>query len=517
MNKNYRKFAPVGLYLSLIAAAVSLGLYIVQRTVDLPLQISLGIILLGLAIAILLDPQRAKEVFTGRQAKNTSNTFFMGIAVLGILVIINYLVYNNSKRWDLTEGKQNSLAPETIEILSRLPSKVNVTGYFTARYSKETATQLLENYKAAANGNFDYKFIDPDADPVAAQAAKITRDGTLVVSLDGRSEQLTYADETELSGALIRLANPGKRNIYFLTGHGEYEPEGSDNVNYGYVKSSLVAKNYTVNTLNLLQDPNIPDDALAVIIAAGKTSLSEKEVILLKEYLNKGKAVVWLVNPGVESGIKAAEDIFSAYIKTDWSITVEDDLMIDTKVDPPSVLVADQYADHPITDKLKGLVTIFPIARSITFDPNATGFTFTKLVSSSNASWGETDMTSISNQKVSPDSAADHIGPVEVALAAQNTTTNGRLVVFGDAEFSNDEYIAQYGQFGNGTLLINAIDWAAGQENLINLTSKETVTRVLTPPTIFTNGMILLITVFIIPGAVLLAGIITWVQRKKRG
>lgn len=514
MNKNLKKFAPLGLYLALVAAAVSLGLYIVRRAFDLPLQISLGVIVLGLAAAIFLDPQHAKEIFTGRQGKNTSNALLMGIAVLGILVVINYLVNNNTKRLDLTEDKKNSLAPETIEILNKLPSKVTVTGFFTARYSRDSAVQILENYKSASNGKLDYKFIDPEADPVSAQAAKITRDGTLVVSMEDRSEQVTYADETELSGALIRLSNPGKRNVYFLTGHGEYSLESSSEVSYSQVKTALAAKNYTVQTLNLLQNPAIPDDALAVVIAGEKKPLSEKEVSVLKEFLNKGKAVVWLVNPGVESDIKSADDLFGAYLKSDWSITVDDDLMIDSNVNPPTVLVADKYGNHSITNRLQGLVTLFPGARSIQYDEKAQDFTFTRLVSSSNASWGEMDMTSISNQKVSPDKTTDRMGPLEVALAAENSTTKGRLVIFGDAEFANDEY---YNQYGNGTLLINAIDWAAGQENLINLTTKNSVTRVLTPPTIFSNGMILLISVILIPGAVLVAGIVTWIQRKKRG
>jgi ABC-type uncharacterized transport system involved in gliding motility auxiliary subunit len=87
-------------------------------------------------------------------------------------------------------------------------------------------------------------------------------------------------------------------------------------------------------------------------------------------------------------------------------------------------------------------------------------------------------------------------------------------VVIGDAEFANDNNFVQY---GNGTLLTNSIDWAAGQEDLINLTPRENVNRVLVPPTVFTNGMVLLITVFLIPGAILVAGIVTWIQRKKRG
>lgn len=512
---NYKKFAPYGLYLSLLAAAASLGLFIVQRKMTLPLQISLAVIVLGLALAVFLDPQKAKETITGRQGKNTSNAFLMVVAVLGILVVLNYLGNTYSRRWDLTEDKQNSLAQESLQILEKLPSKVSVVGYFSPRMSKETATQLLENYKSSSNGKFDYKFVDPDADPVAAKAAQITRDGTLVLSMDGHSEQITYLDEKEISGALIRLSNPDKRNIYFLTGHGEYELETTTQENkYSRVKAALEAKNYTVNSLNLLKTPSIPDNALAIVIAGGKVALNDKEVDLLKAFLEKGKAVVWLDNPSAESGIKSSDDLFAAYLKSDWGITVDDDLVIDTNVNPPTVIVADKYGNHPITNKLQNLVTLFPGARSVQYDSKHEKVVGYPLVSSSQASWGETDQASIASQKVSPDQKTDRMGPLDVALAAKNIDTNGRLVIIGDAEFANDN---NYPQYGNGILLINSIDWAAGQEDLINLTPRDNTQRVLVPPTVFTTGSVMLVTVFLIPGAILAAGIITWIQRKKRG
>lgn len=514
MNQNFKKFAPVGLYLSLIAAVVALGLYIVQRQFNLPLQIALGVVVLGFALAVLLDPQKTREFFTGRQGKNTSNALLLSIAVLGILVVINYLGFTNTKRWDLTEDKQNSLTPESLSILESLNSKVTVTGFFSQRFPKDEAVRLLENYKTSAKGKFEYSFIDPDADPAASQKAQITRDGTLVIALDDRSEQITYADEKEISGALLRLANPGKRNIYFLTGHGEYELDGTAQNKYSLAKTALGGKNYTVQTLNLLSSPTVPEDALAIVIAGGKTALNEKEVALLKDYLSKGKAVVWLNNPSVESGINPTDDLFSAYLKSEWGITVDNDLVVDPNVNPPTITIADHYGNHPITNKLQGMVTVFPGARSIQYDKNDKKVVGYTLVSTSQTSWGETDLSSIATQQVSPDAQKDRIGPVDVAIAAKNIDTNGRLVIIGDAEFATDNNFTQY---GNGTLLINAIDWAAGQEDLLNLTPRTNVQRVLVPPTVFTNGIILLVSVFIIPGLILVAGIMTWIQRKKRG
>ena len=56
MNNKWRRFAPFGLYLSLAAALLAIGLVVVQREWNLYLQICLGLIIVGLAIFAIFDP-----------------------------------------------------------------------------------------------------------------------------------------------------------------------------------------------------------------------------------------------------------------------------------------------------------------------------------------------------------------------------------------------------------------------------------------------------------------------------
>ena len=71
--------------------------------------------------------------------------------------------------------------------------------------------------------------------------------------------------------------------------------------------------------------------------------------------------------------------------------------------------------------------------------------------------------------------------------------------------------------YANGDLFINSIDWVAGQEDLIDLTPKDTTQRLMLPPDRVTMNLILLGTVIIIPGLALVAGIVVWIQRRRRG
>jgi hypothetical protein len=61
--------------------------------------------------------------------------------------------------------------------------------------------------------------------------------------MDGHSEQITYWMKKK-SRCIDSSIQPDKRNIYFLTGHGEYELETTTQENkYSRVKAALEAKN----------------------------------------------------------------------------------------------------------------------------------------------------------------------------------------------------------------------------------------------------------------------------------
>ena len=103
LNQDLRRFAPYGLYLSGVALVATLILAFLYRAFTLPVQISLAVTVLGLAVFVLLDPGRTRELLTGRQARYGSNALVLSLAVVGIVIVINYLGYQNTRRWDLTE------------------------------------------------------------------------------------------------------------------------------------------------------------------------------------------------------------------------------------------------------------------------------------------------------------------------------------------------------------------------------------------------------------------------------
>jgi ABC-type uncharacterized transport system involved in gliding motility auxiliary subunit len=509
--------------ISLIALAVGVGLYIIQRQWNLYLQICLGLFVIGLAVYVALDPGAIRNALTGRQARHGSDALLLTVAFLGILVVINYLVFKNSKRWDLTADQSNTLAKETMDVLKSLPNTVIAKAFYTSdptlASSKESAKTLFDQYVYDAGGKFQYEFIDPNTDPVSAQEAGITKDGSVVLYMGNLKQPVTSVSETELTGAMVRLMNPGTHVVYFLTGHGEFPIDGSGDQSYTQLKATLTSKNYTVSTLNLLTTNNIPTDASVIVIAGPQKPLSDTEVSLLEAYMKNGGSMVVMEEPPVLTQFGDSPDPLANILAQTYGITLGNDIVVDVQaaqsIQQPFIAIADQYGQHAITQKMSAMTTFYPTARSVTTnDSVGTDYTKTSLVMTADQSWAETDMASVKDGTMKPDEGVDTFGPITLAVAAQGTSNNSRLVVFGDSEFASNAY---YSQYGNGDMIVNSIDWAANVENIISLTPKNTVERYLAQPKTYTLVLILLGSLIVLPGLVIVAGIGSWIHRKRQG
>jgi ABC-type uncharacterized transport system involved in gliding motility auxiliary subunit len=524
MKTNWRQIVRYSaLIISLLALLTAAGLYIVQRQWNLAVQICIGVFVIGLAVFVAMDPGAVRKALTGRQAKYGSNALVLSIAFLGILVVINFLAYKNTKRWDLTEDQSNTLAKETVDVLKSLPDKVVAKAFFTTNSSvassKDNAKNLLDKYVYDGAGKFQYEFIDPNKDPVTAQQAGITQDGTIVLYMGSTKQPVSTISETDLTGAMVRLMNPGTHVVYFLTGHGEYPTTGSADQSYTQLATDLQAKNYKVATLNLLAVLQIPQDASVIVVDGPKKPLTDAEVSSLDTYIKNGGSVIIMEDPSIDTQFGDLPDPLSNDLNQNYGITLGNNLVVDVygyqAFQNPYFAIGYQYATHVITSKMNTQGTGFQNARSVSAnDANGSDYSKTELILTVDQSWGETDMASVQNDTVKLDQGVDLAGPVSLAVVATGNTNNSRLVVFGDSDFATNAY---YSFYGNSDMIVNSIDWAAKEENLISLTPKTTVQRTLVQPQTYTMGLILLGTLIILPGIVLVGGVGMWVARRRQG
>ena len=111
-------------------------------------------------------------------------------------------------------------------------------------------------------------------------------------------------------------------------------------------------------------------------------------------------------------------------------------------------------------------------------------------------------------------------GPLSMAVAVtkevkpagdKGPATKARMVVVGDSDFAVNGYFQAQ---GNGNLFLNLVSWLAQEEDLISIRPKPPEDRrvILSQSE---QSMLRLITVFVLPGCVLVAGIVVWNRRRR--
>lgn len=527
----YQRYAPAGLWLSGIAVLVGIVVLAIKLLAFMMIYVptdttkniingfgigSLAAFVIGLALFALLDPKRVRTFITGRQAKYGSNALITLLAVTGIVFVVNLIAYQNPKTMDWTEDKTHTLAPESLATLAALPEPVEAIGFFTVNYSSANAEKILTDFRNNSDGKFDFRIVNPERNPTLAQKYNVTRDGTIVIVMGDRQEVINYASEQNVTNALVRLINPEQRVIYFMTGHGESDVVNAGESAYTRVSSLLKSKNYTIQTLNLRAENAIPTDAVAIVIAGPRGPITETETALLQTYVENGGSLVVLEDPTVLTSKGNAPDALETYLSSVWGVTFNNDIVIDPSSNPLTFAISYRYGDHDITNRmLSSMITFFPVARSLTINAPSQEIQASGLVYTIDRAWGETNFDSISNNTFKYQAGEDTGGPILLAAALKNTTTGARLVVFSNSSFANNTYVDQY---GNADLIINSIDWAAKQDELISLTPKASATtRTLMPITTLGWLMLGLLFILIIPGLIIAGGIVSWLVRKAKG
>ncbi len=511
-----RTLAIAAAALGVVGLVVAGAVFLVRLQAGVAFYGGLVAAVAGFLAAMLLGREWVVRTAHGRQARYGLNALLAVGALLGILILINVVVFQNPKSWDLTEDRQYSLAPETIAALTSVEADVQLIGFYSPERadSRDSLRPLLQQYQEEGGGRVTYEFIDPREQPFLAQELGVTRDASLVVTLGSASEVTSVASEQEITGAIVRLAHPGTRTVYFLTGHGERDPQAGDDLGYDQVRQALEAKNYSVQSLSLLITPQVPEDALAVVVAGPTAPLSQAEVDVLSTYVDQGGGLVVLADPLPTIGEDATPDPLATFLGDAWGLELREDLVVDLSSSMPLAAIASSYPAHPVTDRLQSLATYFPTSRSVAVAPSAETKTRTELILTGSNSWGETSLEGLNqNRSIEFNDGQDSPGPLAVGATAEDFVSAARLVVIGDSDFGSN---AIFFDLGNGDLLVNSIDWASGQDELISLTPKEATERYVTPPSREVLLLVFAVSVLLLPALFLILGLATWWGRRSK-
>jgi ABC-type uncharacterized transport system involved in gliding motility auxiliary subunit len=449
-----------------------------------------------------------------RQTKYAAYVTLYILVVLGIISVANVLANRYNKSYDSTSNKRYSLSDQTAKIVKGLTQPVSIT-YFDKTSGFSNAKDLLERYSTlSARVKLDY--IDPDKNPNAARAAGISKYGTTVVQIGAKKEDAKSLTEEEVTGAIIRDLKSNTRNVCFLTGSGEHQLDDTDRGGLSHFKDLLTKDDYTSKTINLLEKAEVPSDCTVVVIAGPKSDYQAPAVDAIKKYVEGGGRAMFLLDPPLKIGKATADNDALDNVLQGWGVSVEKDLVLDLSpvgqllgVGPQIALVS-TYDSHPIVNELKGTATGFPLARSLTVKSTDKS-TAEKLFESSDSSFATTKLNSAN---VNPSDPSNKRGPLTIAAAGSYNTgkenSQGRFVVVGSSSWLANSFISFN---GNGDLAMDAMNWLSSDEDLISIRPKPQDDRRVNMTRAQFNW-VRLSSQFLLPGALLLAGLSVWWRRR---
>jgi len=270
------------------------------------------------------------------------------IAVLAIIILVNFISQTKFLRLDLTEDKVHTLSERTTSFFeNELDGVVNIEIYLDGEFPayvqklKNSVKEKLEEFQAFSKHKIKYRFINPNADKELAEDLKRTlfEDGIspmyLIDQQEGKEEKIEF-----WPGAIIRYKNSQvavnflqvgnymvsppqvnaainqmeysfvkgfwdltkkkRHTVSFLRGHGELDNAQASMIRHQllefYNVDTVQIKHFMVSDSTIKEDIHALDKSDALIIAKPQEKFNEKEKFIIDQFVMNGKKVFWLVD-----------------------------------------------------------------------------------------------------------------------------------------------------------------------------------------------------------------------------
>jgi ABC-type uncharacterized transport system involved in gliding motility auxiliary subunit len=455
-----------------------------------------------------------RSLLNARQTKYAAYAALYVIVILAIVSVANVLANRYNKSYDSTANKRYSLSDQTAKIVKGLKQDAVIT-YYDKQSGFQPAKDLLDRY-STLSPRIRVKFVDVEKNPQVARAAGVTKLATSFVEIGTKKEEAKSVTESEVTGAIIRDLKTTARTVCFVSGSGEHQIDDTQRNGFSRLKDILAKDQYASKSISLLEKAEIPSDCTVVVIAGPQSEYVQPAVDAIKKYVEQGGRALIMLDAPLKIGRPTADNTALTEVLQSWGVSMDKDLLLD--LSPvgqlmglgPEIALVSTYDSHPIVDAMKGTATGFPLSRSLTVK-NTDKTNVQKLFESSASSLATAKLDS---PNVNPSDPKNQKGPLTIGAAGSYTTgkenSEGRFVVIGSSSWAANSFITFN---GNSDLASNALNWLASDEDLISIRPKEQENRTVNM-TRAQFTWVRLSSQFLLPGALLLAGVSVWWRRR---
>ena len=495
-----------------------------------------------------LNPKKKiniKNIISNIKEKRTQNkkilrngSYSIGITavVIAIVVVFNLVVQelpSNLREIDLSSEKLYTIGDQTKEVLDNLDKDVEM--YLIAQDGTESSDiqRLLERYEDRSS-HVTVEQRDPAVYPTFTQqyTSDSVNNNSVIVVCGDKSRVVDYSDmyetsinyqtytqettafdgEGQLTSAINYVISEDMPVLYTLEGH--------DEVSMGTAMTETIQKaNIDIQSLNLLTQEAVPDDAACLLIFSPATDLSEDEANKVIDYLEKGgKALI--LSDYTEEDMPNFQSVLENYgVQTVDGIVMEGDTNHYISQNPYYLLPNIESSDVTSGLSSGSRYVLMALAQGIqTMDNIRDSLNIESILTTSDSAYSKTDLE---NMQTMEKENGDIDGPFDLGVSITEEVgedTETRIVYFA-ASTIFDDTIDSYVSGANYELLSSALSWLCQTDedstNTISISSKSLDTSTLTVPAADVSFWSIFVT-GIIPVCILLVGFGIWMKRRKQ-
>ena len=466
-----------------------------------------------------------------KSLKNGSYSMGITAIVIAVLVVINLIVGQIPEKYtqvDVSTQKLYTISDTTVKYLKDM--NTDVTIYHIVQSGKEDSVleKMLTRYEEESK-HIKVEKKDPVLYPnfTSQYTSDDVADNSLIVVAGEKSKVISYSDlyetemdyttyqtnttgfdgEGQIDSAISYVTSENLPILYTLDGHGEKDLDST-------LKEDIEKANIDIQSLNLLTEEKVPEDAACLLINAPTSDISETEKDAVIEYLeNGGKAMIF--SDYTEEGMTNFDAILANYgVQRTEGVVVEGDSQHYAQM--PYYLVPTVNSTDAITDfASKGYYVLMPTAQGIqkTDDVRDT-VTIESLLTTSDSAYSKVDVNSGSIEKTDDDIE----GPFDLGVSITETLDDDKetQIVYYSSSSLMDSQINQMVSGGNEQMIMESLSWmcSSDETSTISVPAKDLQVSYLTL-TAYDTSFWKIVIMGLIPLAFLVIGFGVWLKRRK--
>ncbi len=445
----------------------------------------------------------APKVFKIKRLQIGLNVLVQFVALVVIVLFVNYLAFGHYKRWDFSRNKKYALSETTKRVLKNLQKPAKIIVFFTsgADFAGDLDALLKEYQYAARKKKIDIEVVDPyrsltRARELVAKYKLGSNENLVILDYDGRSKFVNAIDladydmrpvqfgqpprfiafkgEQAITSALLEVSEEKQQKVYLTGGHGEPDLKANEIV---ILKTFLERQNLKVEQLSLMNVDKVPADAKAVLILGAQYDFSDREMKLLRDYWEQKGRLFIAFSPDYPTPHLTG-------FANEQGVKVDDDRILRTiALGPVTGVLRDVTGVFVeggiITKRLKGVNTQFLGGTQSLTLPDAKKQDKVRvqaLIEASEGYWGETDYAGGENSPIFFDPKKDKAPPLTIAASVEKgaiddarvQVDSSRMIVVGSSQFLTNEGLTQ----ANIDFALSALNWLLQREELIGIAPK---------------------------------------------